>query len=328
MTLLTSPATWTTEPAPGRSTAAAGANQRPEADREEIAKIANLAASGALYPNIVPGDGLRLPDALTIKYGPAPLIARFVLEGDKYGRQIGIRFRLRHDFDELLYVNKQQASRGTWFPLMQMFDPRYCDLIPENSYWISGEDEHGEVAVTQAGRIYYWPDTTLETEARLMFYGGHDRGQLCHVTAAAAKDITGVVLCGGSHWIRPDFRGRRLSRLVGRLGRAVAVARWPVDWAMALVTTTLLAKGVALGYGYKHPSRSIFYPGSPLGDLEAVLVYLSAAEAYEDFAEFLAAELIGTDEFAALSALGRSPRDHSVTKISSDGVFHGRSSLS
>lgn len=134
MTLLTSPATWTTEPAPGRSTAAAGPDARPEVPGEEIAKIAELAASGALYPNIVPADGLRLPDALTIKYGPARLIARFVLEGDKYARQIGIRFRLRHDFDELLYVNKQQTSRGTWFPLMQMFDPRYCDLIPENSY--------------------------------------------------------------------------------------------------------------------------------------------------------------------------------------------------
>jgi hypothetical protein len=34
-----------------------------------------------IYPNIVPENNLRLPDALTIKYGPAPLLARFVLEG-------------------------------------------------------------------------------------------------------------------------------------------------------------------------------------------------------------------------------------------------------
>ena len=52
----------------------------------------------AIYPNIVPQNDLRLPDALTIKHGPAPLLARFVLEGDKAAREIGIRLRLRHDF--------------------------------------------------------------------------------------------------------------------------------------------------------------------------------------------------------------------------------------
>ena len=36
-----------------------------------------------IYPNIVPENNLRLPDALTIKHGPAPLLSRFVLEGDK-----------------------------------------------------------------------------------------------------------------------------------------------------------------------------------------------------------------------------------------------------
>jgi hypothetical protein len=56
-----------------------------------------------IYPNIVPEDNLRLPDALTIKYGPARLLATFVLEGDKAARQQGIRLRVRNDFEELLY---------------------------------------------------------------------------------------------------------------------------------------------------------------------------------------------------------------------------------
>ena len=62
-----------------------------------------------IYPNIVPENNLRLPDALTIKYGPAPLLARFVLEGDKAARELGIRLRLRYDFGELLYLNKQKG---------------------------------------------------------------------------------------------------------------------------------------------------------------------------------------------------------------------------
>src|SRR5580700_10768399 len=53
------------------------------------------------------------------------------------------------------------------------------------------------------------------------------------------------------------------------------MSRWPVDWAIALVAPVLIEKGVSAGYGYKHASRSIFYPASPWGDLEVVLAYLS-----------------------------------------------------
>ena len=71
-----------------------------------------------IYPNIVPDNDLRLPGALTIKHGPARLLSRFVLEGDKTARRQGIRLRFRHDFEELLYLNKQQTSLGNWFRLL------------------------------------------------------------------------------------------------------------------------------------------------------------------------------------------------------------------
>jgi hypothetical protein len=281
-----------------------------------------------IYPNIVPENNLRLPEALTIKHGPARLLSTFVLEGDKAARGMGIRLRLRYDFGELLYFNKQEVGHRTWFPLVKMFNSEYCNLVPENSYWISGEDEHGEIVLTQAGRIHYWPDTSLEQEARLMLYGGYDEGQRCSVTAPAAKLITGVVFCAGAHWIRPDFRGNQLSHLLARLGRAYAVSRWPVDWGIAIVAPVLVEKGVAAGYGYQHASRSILFPGAPSGATENVLTYLSANEAYEDLEKFLIEELSGSKEDAlGASVLGR-PLDERVTRTSSDGVFHGSSSLS
>jgi hypothetical protein len=276
-----------------------------------------------IYPNIVPENNLRLLDALTIKHGPAHLLAKFVLEGDKAARQMGIRLRLRYDFAELLFMNKQQIARGNWYRLPDNFNPEYSALSPENSYWISGEDESGEIVLTQAGRIYYWPESTLEQEVRMMFYAGHEGGQGCTVTAPAAKSITGVVFCAGSHWIRPDFRGRRLSHLLARLGRAYAVSRWPVDWGMALVAPVLVEKGVAEGYGYKHGSRSIFFPASPWGDLEFVVSYLTAPEAYRDLADFLAGGLSGSEEnefdsdFEVRSV--PMPIDEKVTGISADG---------
>jgi GNAT superfamily N-acetyltransferase len=280
-----------------------------------------------IYPNIVPENNLRLPDALTVKHGPAPLLSRFVLEGDKAARSMGIRLRLRYDFGELLYLNKQQAAQGNWYRLTHMFNSEYSDLSAENSYWISGENDYGEIVATQAGRIYYWPDKTLEQEARLMFYGGHEVGQSCAVTAPDAKRITGVVFFGGSVWVRPDFRGRQLSQLLPRLGRAYALARWPVDWGISMVAPVLVDKGIAAGYGYKHLSYSIFYPGSPLGDVEFVLVSLSATEAYEDFAEMLLRQ--SSAKVSDTTASSSSSRwDDSVTNTSSDGVLQGNSSRS
>jgi hypothetical protein len=281
-----------------------------------------------VYPNIVPENNLRLPDALTIKHGPARLLSTFVLEGDKAARQMGIRLRLRHDFGELLYVNKQQTSRGNWFKLVNMFNPEYSDLTPENSYWISGVDEHDEIVVTQAGRIYYWPDTTLEQEARLMFYAGHDEGQQCIVTAQDAKRITGVVFYGGSVWVRPDLRGRRLSELLPRLGRAYALARWPVDWGVSFVAPVLVEKGVAAGYGYKHASYSIAFPESPWGDLEVVLVSLTAREAHEDFTQVLLNQSSQSSLLDRSISPEGSLRDERLIKTSSEVVRQGSSSLS
>jgi len=280
------------------------------------------------YPNIVPENNLRLPDALTIKHGPAPLLSRFVLEGDKAGRRIGIRLRLRYDFEDLLYLNKQKVANGTWYPLMRMFNPEYCDLSPENSYWISGEDEHGQLVATHAGRVHYWPNTTLEQEANSMLYGGSDEGAGCVVTAPDAKTISGVVVYGGSAWVRPDFRGQGLSQLLPRIGRAYALARWPIDWGISIVAPVLVEKGVAAGYGYKHTSYSIIFPGAPSGAVENALVSVSATEAYDDFAEILYSGLLAS-ESSRSAAASSSPRlfDNIVTKTSSD-VFQGSSNLS
>ena len=85
-------------------------NDRQAADLNAVTTISKPGD----HANIVPPDNLRLPDALTIKYGPAPLLARFVLEGDKEARRRGVDLRLRHDFRELLHLAKS-LTRNWWF---------------------------------------------------------------------------------------------------------------------------------------------------------------------------------------------------------------------
>jgi len=283
------------------------------------------------FANIVPENNLRLPDALTIKYGPAPLLARFVLEGDKFFRERGVRLQLRHDFDELVYLNKALTASGAWYDLLRLFSSEYADLTPDNAYWISGEDEHGEIVLTQAGRVFHWPDTTFADEARLMFYGGRDIGQRCIVTSEIARQISGWVFNGGALWIRPDFRRKGFPSVIGRLGRAYSAARWPLDWATCYVNAKLFARGgVAESYGYPHVDRSIFFPGSPIGELETVLLYMQPDEIYNDLGKFLSSELSPQEanwadaKFAASASL----RGETVTRISSEAVLQGSTSLS
>src|SRR5258708_39757935 len=160
-----------------------------------------------------------------------------------------------------------------------------------------------------------------------MFRGGRGRERRWGVTAADARVITGVVFYGGAGWVRPDFRGRRLMRLVPRLGRAFALARWPVDWGISFVLPNLVDNGVAAGYGYQRASYSIYYPGSVVGDVDAVLVSLSASEAYADFAKAL--DRLGDSvPSTSASSMSISFLDERDTKISSDRVLQGSNSRS
>lgn len=282
-------------------------------------------------PNIIPDNNLRLPDALIVKHGPAPLLSRFVLQGDRAVRQMGIRLRVRHDFDELVYVNKQQVARGNWFPLVNMFNPNETSLRPDNSFWLSGENEAGEIMLTWAARVFDWPDSTLEDNIGMLFCDKQDHPYPCRVSPAAApalRSISGTVFWGGSLWIHPEYRHHRLSPVCGRLGRAFAVSRWPLDWIMCLVMPVIVEKGVADGYGYRHIARGIVYPGSPLGDLEFSLVYLSTEEAYADFAEFLGSELSGPAYDVAKPLSSGTRLLQTVTSISSVAVDHGSSNRS
>ena len=126
----------------------------------------------------------------------------------------------------------------------------------------------------------------------------------------------------------PIFTGRAVVAFVGaprpRLCGLTLAGRWG---AIAIVAPVLVEKGVAAGYGYPHASRSIFFPEA-VGSVENVLAYISAAEAYDDLAEYLKTELSGSTTGTLRFPSPRSPLEDSVTRISSDGVFQGSSNLS
>lgn len=271
--------------------------------------------------NIIPQNNLRLPEALTIRHGPAPELARFVLAADKAARRKGVFLRIRHDFDELLYANRHYAAHG-WYPLLDGFNPECTDIGPKNAFWISGENADGEIVVTVASRVLDLSGTNLAEQARTVWFG-KDCGQPCVVTAEAAHRISGIVNFGGSLWVRPDFRGRQLAYLMPRVVKAYSCARWPIEWLFCFIEAANVKRGVAQSFGHQHLSYSVYYPGSGHG--EVVVGYTLPDEFYAELATFSAILEAGENDGSITSSI---PFEHDVTKTSADAVFHGNSSLS
>ncbi|MFZ2006119.1 MAG: hypothetical protein WB697_23710 [Stellaceae bacterium] len=275
------------------------------------------------FPNIVPENNLRLPDAVTVRHGPAALLGRIIIEADKAARDVGIRLRLRTDFDALNTLNEQQVALGNWFPLLDTFKPERSGISAQNGFWLSGENANGEIVCTLGGRIFYWPDTNLEEQAVAVWYG-RDEGQPCIVTAEAAKIVKGVVQNMGSAWVRPDYRSRGLQHLLPRIARAYCASRWPVDWVIAVVRMMHVENGIANAYGPANFSYSIEYPLTPYGPM--ALRYASPEQVYTDLEDYLTTELSGAWGSKFVARSGSSLAAHEVISNSPVGVRQGSNS--
>jgi hypothetical protein len=242
---------------------------------------------GSAFP--IPKDNIRFPEAITIRHGPAPVLARLFIAADNMVRELGLELKFRTDFAPLMRLNEVETARGTWYKMIYVFDPRVAvDLDPGNAFWIAAEDASGEIVGVICGRVFHWPHTSLADQARLMWYGGRDLGQECIVTAPLASEITGCVYYAGGAWVAPPYRKSGLSTLLPHVARAYAASRWPLDCAMAAINVQMLAKTPPKRYGYNEFSHSMRFPKSPLGDTEYVVCRLKPDDIYIDFAKFAA----------------------------------------
>ena len=221
----------------------------------------------------------RLPDQVTLTYGPHQTLGRFILLADAAARERGIYLSLEDDFDELLALN--EANRAHWHPLAPTFDPRYGAVHAGNGFWICGRDENGDVVLTQVVRHFDMAESTLtaELESLRIFYGDPMRQaqpeENCQSSATGAADIRGSVVYSGGTWFRPDFRGRGLASIVPRIGRTIALSRWNTDYAFSLVQRRLVDKGIARRYGFRLIEYSVDWRNSTAGEhLEFALVWI------------------------------------------------------
>ena len=53
--------------------------------------------------------------------------------------------------------------------MLDYFNPECVELTAENAFWVSGENEAGEIVVTFGGVVHDWHGTNLAEQARALF---------------------------------------------------------------------------------------------------------------------------------------------------------------
>lgn len=227
----------------------------------------------------------RLPDQFSVRFGPAEAIAHTVLDADLAARSVGVRLSVSSDFEELAHVN--QINRADWYPLMPNFDIAGSTLDPERSFWVKGIDDHGDVVLTYCVRLYILNNTTLKDEVEsLRFYydapqAAFAAGVSTEATAPIAQDISGRISYSGTLWVRSDFRGSGLGRLIPPLSRALALTRWYPSHHVCFVSRGLIERGMHRAYGYRNLQYSVWlreFAGFGAG-VECGMCWMDTAEA-------------------------------------------------
>jgi hypothetical protein len=233
----------------------------------------------------------RLPDQITLQHGPLRELGTFFLAADRAARDRGVQLSLSTDFELLREVNKMNLKH--WHGLAPAFDASYGGIDAQCGYWLIGRNDEGEIVSTQAAHFYAMGEETLAdylTSLRL-FYPDPERqknpGESCSVQSPSASLIKGRVVFSGSTWIRPDYRGRDLPKILPRISRALALTNWNTDFTISLVTQALVDKGVAKAYGYSRVEPGVEWLGSSVSPRYlGALVWMPRSELLDDIAGF------------------------------------------
>lgn len=208
-------------------------------------------------------------------------------------------------FDELVAVNEQNSD--TWAPLFPTYHPSFCRLSAGNAICLLGRNDSGDVISTQVARLFDWSLTSYRTEAetlRLMYDDPHRDAVLhekCIVTAASADRLRGRIAYAGGVWYRPDYRGRGLQAIIARIARALGIALWNIDFAIANVAEPTIRRGFHQRIGFRHVEWSVNFLNTRLGSFNSALLWMDRSEVINDLVEFSDRQLSRVDSSSSIS---------------------------
>lgn len=229
---------------------------------------------------------------LRIDYGPPEQLVRFLAEADMACRLRGVELEIGN-FDELLRTNQSNAE--SWRPLIATFDHRNLDLGTKNSFCVLGRNVHGEVVVAHAARYFDWTkgETFFNEGQSLRLFYKNPKQMMCPgeefvVSAPDSHKISGRVVYSGAAWVRPDFRGRKLSAIVPKVVKALAFTKFNPDFICSLMNQDVHTKGFAPRFDYPHVDWDVHWSNSVMGTHRFAIVWMTGNELQLALAEYLA----------------------------------------
>lgn len=182
-------------------------------------------------------------------------VSRFLQVHDKAAVELGITLSIGFEFHKYVSITEAIPTKRRTYP---NFRPDRSPINAGEGFWIMGIDQKHEVAAVQAARIYDLPSSNFaeHLESLKAFYAdpslhAHPQDR-CTCSAPSAKKIKGKVAYHGDLWVRRDFRGQGIPRIMQGIARGVSFAMWSPDFVCGLMSRRLLDRWIVTKYGYAH----------------------------------------------------------------------------
>lgn len=182
-------------------------------------------------------------------------VSRFLQIYDDAAAQKGIKVSIGFDFSEYVSITARTPTKKRTYP---NFRPDRSPIKSGEGYWLIGYDKNNAVALSDAARLYNLSHSNFaeHLQSLKVFYANptihaHPRDR-CTCTAPSAKTMTGKVAYHGDLWVRSDFRGQGLAKIIAGIAHGVSFAMWAPDFLCALVARFSLEKGLVSKYEMLH----------------------------------------------------------------------------
>lgn len=174
-------------------------------------------------------------------------VSRFLRGYDDAAAKRGVKLSIGFDFHEYVSITQAVATKRPTYPF---FRPDRSPIESGEGYWVIGVDKDNEIAVLEAARLYDLSHSNLaeHLESLRFFYAdptkhAHPQDR-CICKAPSAKKITGRVTFQGDLWVRGDFRGQGMAKIMTGIARGVSLAMWAPDFVCGLAARWSVDKGV------------------------------------------------------------------------------------
>jgi len=213
---------------------------------------------------------------IIVETGPASVLGAFFLHVELESRRRGVALEFCSP-ENLLEAN--EANRQSWMPLVPMFNPKYGVINTANSFSVIGRNAKDEAVTANSIIKYDWTDTDFVEEATSLrlFYRDprvmRQPGEECIITSSRARCIRGSAAFSGAAWVRQDYRGLGLSKLLPRFIKAYAAARWHLDVIFGMMAEAVARRGLAPLFGYDHVDWEAQWKNSIVGTLRLAILW-------------------------------------------------------